>query len=55
MTSQPVLARAGAVVAQRSDWRLGFQEQAMGRESFIALVGISELDIEDEKSQFADC
>src|SRR6478672_9181389 len=26
MTSQPVLARAGAVVAQRSDWRLGLQE-----------------------------
>jgi hypothetical protein len=55
MTSQPVLARAGEVVAQRSDLRLELQEQAMGRESFFALVGISELDIEDEKSQFADC
>ena len=29
MTSQPVLARAGEVVAQRSDLRLELQEQAM--------------------------
>lgn len=55
MTSQPVLARAGAVVAQPSDLRLGLLWQGMGRESFFALVGISELEIEDEKSQFADC
>ena len=55
MTSQPVLARAGAVVVQPSDLRLGLLGQTMGRESFFALFGISELEIEDEKSQFADC
>ncbi len=55
MTSQPVLARAGEVVAQRSDLRLEFKSKRWRRESFFALVGISELEIENEKSQFADC
>jgi hypothetical protein len=37
MTSQPVLARAGAVVAQPSDLRLGLLWQALGTRKLLPL------------------